>query len=143
MQIVESNGKLLYRNKNVEIRDIDTIPPQTVENLNKAGDTINNYAKQHKAKVVFSDARKDMGEFDFPSIDRVLTDSVAIKVQRKGEDFSRVDYVNRYSNEVENKPFIRTVYEKIQKLVEGKDVQLTAHKKETMEKLIKAGKVLA
>ncbi|MCR5266271.1 MAG: hypothetical protein K6E29_06730 [Cyanobacteria bacterium RUI128] len=143
MDFVIKNGAPMYVGRNVQIKDLDSIPNQTVEKLRSAGDVIDNYARVHGSSVVFYDARKDMGEFDVPSIDRVLTESVGIGVKNNKRGVMLVDYVNRYGNEVEDKPFLRTVYEKVQQLVEGKNLRITEHKEATILNLIKAGKIKA
>ena len=144
MNLVETNnGNYIYQSKNVQIRDIDTLPPQTVEKIREAAGVIDNYAGHHKSKITFYDARKDMGESDFYTVDKMLTESMGISVQKKGENVSHATWVNRYGNEVDGKPFLRTIYEKIQWLVEGKESRIVEHKAETMRNLIKAGKVIA
>ena len=141
MDLITTNGQFYYQGENVQIRDLHSIPSQTVQTLKRAGGVVDNYANAHGSKITFYDARRDMGDADFYTVDKMLMESIGINVQNKGEKFSQTMYVNRYGNDVDGKPFLKAVYERIQKLVEGKDLRIVEEKAQTMQELIKAGKV--
>ena len=138
MKISLFNKRVPYHPKNVKIDNITSLPGNSADELYRASDVIGNYAKAHKVNVRFFDARELMGEFDNPIVDRSLENSVGIEVSRRGKN-TQGTWI-KYSAS-DDKPFLRSVYESLQKIVEGKPLRIAEQKEETILKLIKQGKI--
>ncbi|MCD8378283.1 MAG: hypothetical protein LUB59_05800 [Candidatus Gastranaerophilales bacterium] len=134
-----SGSRLPYNSKNVKLGYMETLPGKSKEELYRAQDGIGNYLKAHSSKVEFFDPRRLAGDFDNPTMEENLDKYVGIKVTNNKTHRNKYSYINYY--EKSDKPFLRRVYESIQRMTEGKKSPIEQMKRQTLLKLMEQGKI--
>ncbi len=130
-------GKQPYNHKNVNLNLLNIEHKKYANDLYYAQDVIGNYAKANNARVTFMEAAD---RTDIPEIQKSLTDFLNIIVEKKKENKVYNNFIKYDSKS--DKPFLRRVYESLQQIIEGKELPIEQMKRDTYNRLVKAGKII-
>ncbi len=122
-----------------------TCPGKSISEIYNHQSVINNYAKSKGVNVRFFDPREllEGDEFVSPVIEDRMANSVGVEVTKKRlfkPDIKKTGWV-KYFGRKNEKPFIRAMYEQIQSMC-GDKSPIVQHKADTINRLIKAGKIV-
>lgn len=125
-----------YAAKHVHINAYG-MPKDAYFKLVEAKDMIGNYAKAHNITVRINDAGSYIPESHSATEEQLAQNKVAIQItpRRHVYNFDVVEYTEK-----EDKPFIKSVYESLQRLVEGKDLRIQSEIERTRKNLSEYGK---
>lgn len=123
-----------YADKHVTINYFD-MPEAPAEKIMQARETIANYAKSKDVNISFYSAQNDMPELHSAREERLLSNKIAMRVSpNKNPKKVILDYIDY--TEKDNKPFLRTVYERLQYIVEGKPLRIKQEMDKTLSKVL-------